>query len=171
MWLAMLLIFIAIPLLELALLIKLAQWIGFWPTVIMVVSTAIAGIIVMQQQGLAAMGRAVEAVAQGKPPVEPVVDGALLLVAGMLLLTPGLLTDVAGVLLLIPPVRRFVARKSFEMMLRNGSIHVETYQQETRTYRSGPSGPGGGPGEGTIIEGDYTRVDEPSNDPRLDRKR
>lgn len=168
MLLALLLFFIAIPLLELALLIKLAGAIGFWPMLATLLTAALAGLVVMQQQGIAAMGRAMEAVAQGRPPVEPVVDGAFILLAGGLLILPGLISDALGIMLLIPPLRRFIARKSFKFMLRKAEVHVETFEQHTT--RSAGSARNGSTG-GTVIEGEYTRVDEAPRKPEDPRER
>ena len=123
MWFGLLLMMLAVPLLELALLIKLGQAIGFWSTVAIIFLTAGIGIAIVNAQGFAAFRRASESVAKGQPPVEPVIDGFMLMLAGGLLIAPGLLTDIAGLLLLIPPVRRLVAKWGLKRMAASGSIH------------------------------------------------
>lgn len=167
MRLALLLTFLAVPLLELALLVKLSQWIGFWPTVALVVATAVIGITVMQRQGMAALGRAMAAMASGRPPIEPVLDGALLMLAGGLLLAPGLLTDLAGALLLIPPVRRAVATWCFGRGTGwvdvEGSERRRSEPQERQNTARDSAG-------GQVIDGEYTRVDEHTIDPDRDRR-
>ena len=80
---------IALPILELALLIKTGQAIGFWPTLALVVGAAVLGGAIMSRQGISVARRTREAIAQGRPPVGPVLDGAFLLLAGALLITPG----------------------------------------------------------------------------------
>jgi UPF0716 protein FxsA len=178
MWFGLILIMIAVPLLELALLIKLGQSIGFWPTIGVIFGTAAAGIAIMNAQGLAAFRRASASLAEGKPPVEPVLDGFMLMLAGGLLLAPGLLTDAAGLLLLIPPVRRAVASWGIARMAASGNIHVSTWSQQT-TYedvqpRSKSMNSGPRPGtrraeaEGPVIEGEFERVDEKPTTPRRD---
>lgn len=168
MWFGLILIFCAVPLLELALLIKLGQSIGFWSTVAVIIATAGVGIAILNAQGLAAFRRASESLAQGKPPVEPAVDGFMLMIAGGLLVAPGLLTDIAGLLLLIPPLRRLVARLGMKWMTTNGSIHVTTWQS-SQTYEQ-PSPDAGFPGRRraptagpTVIEGEFERIDDKGN--------
>jgi UPF0716 protein FxsA len=122
------LIFVAIPLMELALLIKVGQSIGFWPTIAIIVVTAALGVAVMQAHGLKAMQRAQAALAEGKTPVQSVVDGTFVMFAGLLLISPGLMTDVLGLLLLIPPVRRVVGNWSVGKLLASGKVHTWTAQ-------------------------------------------
>ena len=76
--------FIALPMLELALLIKTGQAIGFWATLGLLVGAAVLGGAIMSRQGISVVRRTQEAVAQGRPPVGPVLDGAFLLLAGRL---------------------------------------------------------------------------------------
>jgi len=103
MWL--LLAFIAVPMLEIALFIQVGGWIGLWPTLAIVILTALAGTALMRVQGLQALRRLQNAVERGQNPVGPIAHGALILVAGVLLLTPGFFTDAVGLALLLPPVR------------------------------------------------------------------
>ena len=106
----LLLIFIAIPLIEIALLIKIGQAIGFWATILLVIGTAGFGTLVLHAQGMQTLNRVLASVNDGKPPVTPVLEGFLLLIAGMLLLTPGILTDSVGFILLVPPIRQLLVR-------------------------------------------------------------
>ena len=91
---------IALPFVELALLIKTGQTIGFWPTLGLLVGAAVVGGAIMSRQGLTVARRTQEAVALGRPPVGPVLDGALMLLAGALLITPGFVTDAMALALL-----------------------------------------------------------------------
>ena len=104
------LLFIAVPLAELALLVWIGGRVGLAPTVALVVVTGILGAALARRQGLAAWTRFRTALAAGRPPHREIVEGLLVLVAGAVLLTPGLLTDAAGFLLMVPAVRRRVAR-------------------------------------------------------------
>lgn len=103
------LLFVGVPLVELALLIQVGSWVGVLPTVALVVVTGILGAALARHQGLATLARFQQAVAEGRLPHRELVEGILILVAGAVLLTPGLLTDTAGFLLLVPPVRRLLA--------------------------------------------------------------
>jgi UPF0716 protein FxsA len=162
MRLALLLLFIAVPLLELVVLIKVGQLIGLWPTVLIVVITAIAGTAILHRQGLLALNRALASIERGELPIEPVTDGVMLLLAGALLLTPGLITDVVGLLLLVPLLRRKLALWTFKWLIRRGG---------SRTGPRGGTGEGGA-SEGIVIEGEFRRVEEPPTEPRArDRQR
>jgi len=87
MRLGFLLIFIAVPLLELALLIKLGGWIGIWPTLGLIVLTAVVGTALLRQQGLQTLNKLMSSVQEGEAPLLPMVEGALLLISGAFLLS------------------------------------------------------------------------------------
>lgn len=158
MQIGLLLLALAFPLLELAVLIKVGQTIGLWWTLMLLVAMGIGGGLVVQQQGLTAARRAMEEINHGRPPIEPVVDSFMLMLAGVLLVIPGLLTDMAGLALLVPPVRRSLARWALGRMVRDADIQVET-----REWRS----PGrNGRGSGTVIDGEWERVDDPKTPPK-----
>jgi UPF0716 protein FxsA len=111
----LLLLFIVLPLAELALLVWLGSIMGFWPTMALVVITGVAGAALARAAGVQVVGRIRAEIAAGRMPVDHLLDGLLVLIGGVVLLTPGLLTDIAGITLLIPAgrsvVRRFVQRK------------------------------------------------------------
>ncbi len=161
MRLALLVLFIVAPLMELAVLIELGRQIGFWWTILIVVATAVVGTAILQQQGLETMARINRAMAAGIPPVEPVVEGFFLLIAGAFLITPGIITDTIGFVLLVPAFRRHVAGRALTAFLAHGTVDVRTQTSES----AGP-GPGGtqrprnGPGSGPVIDGEFERVDE-----------
>jgi UPF0716 protein FxsA len=102
--------FILVPLAELAVLIAVGDWIGLVPTLILLLVVSVAGAWLAKREGLAAWARFQRAMAEGRMPTVEVADGAMILLAGALLLTPGFLTDVAGVLLLLPPTRAMARR-------------------------------------------------------------
>jgi len=97
--------FITVPLIEIGLFIQVGEQIGLWPTIFVVVITAIIGTALLRHQGLSALNRLQQALAAGEPPLAPVFDGFCLLAAGALLLTPGFFTDAVGFLLFTPPLR------------------------------------------------------------------
>jgi UPF0716 protein FxsA len=157
-------IFVALPLVELALLIKTGQLIGFWATMGIVVGTGLLGAHVLMRQSWTTVRRMQEAVAKGQPPVAAVVDGAFLVVAGALLITPGLISDAVAILLLIPPIRHLVARWLVYVMLRRAQVTVGAFQAATEAR--GPHGPSRAPsGEGPVIEGEFERMDEKATGP------
>jgi len=101
-------LFTAVPLLELYLLFKLSGIFGFWTTIAVVLSTGLAGAALARWQGWRAMRRLQTDMQQGMLPVGALGDGVLILIASVLLITPGVLTDIVGLSLLVPPLRALV---------------------------------------------------------------
>ena len=110
MLLPLVLLFIVVPIAELAVLIQVGQEIGVGWTVAILIADAILGSILMRAQGRAAWRRFNEALNAGRVPAREVVDGGLVMFGGLLMLTPGFITDILGLLLLVPPTRA-IARK------------------------------------------------------------
>ncbi|WP_425051027.1 FxsA family protein [Psychromarinibacter sp. S121] len=150
MWLFAL--FVAVPLIEIALFIQVGGLIGLWPTLAIVLVTAILGTWLVRQQGALALSNVKRSFNELNDPSEPLAHGAMILFSGALLLTPGFFTDAVGFLLLVPAVRSVV----FDYIRKRVKVqHFETRTTHT-TYRSGPSGP-----RGNVIDGDYTDVTPP----------
>jgi UPF0716 protein FxsA len=125
----LLLLFVLVPLLELAILIRLGSAIGFWPTIAMVVVTGTIGALLAKSQGLQVLAAIRVELGSGRMPTERLLDGLLILVGGAVLLTPGLLTDIAGLLLLIPFTRNRLkagVRRRLEGMIRSGRVSMIT---------------------------------------------
>src|ERR687889_2873697 len=101
-------LFIVVPIAELAVLIQIGQLIGVWWTIALLVADAILGSLLARSQGRTVWRRFNEALRAGRPPAREVMDGALVLFGGALLLTPGFLSDILGVFLLLPPTRALV---------------------------------------------------------------
>ncbi|MFC1550516.1 FxsA family protein [Candidatus Neomarinimicrobiota bacterium] len=106
----LLILFIGIPLIEILILIELGSIYGFWPTVLLVVGTGILGASLARLYGVNIWMEIQKDLAAGRIPTDKLVDGLLILVGGIVLLTPGLLTDIAGFLLLIPFSRQFIKK-------------------------------------------------------------
>ncbi len=104
----LLLLFTVVPVLELMLLLELGRVVGLAPTLAIVLLTGVVGAWLARWQGLATLRTVQTEMAGGRVPAGALVDGLLILVAGALLLTPGLLTDTVGFLLLVPPTRAAV---------------------------------------------------------------
>ena len=145
---------IALPLIEIALLVRAGQLIGFWPTLGIVIGTGVLGFLVMARQRFTMPSKGLQAIRDGEPPVAPALDGAFMLLAGGLLFSPGLLADAAGLLLLVAPIRRAFARWSVRQIMRNADVHVTVATAEARQQ------PDPGPGSGPIIEGEFERLGE-----------
>ncbi|MEJ6389930.1 FxsA family protein [Gymnodinialimonas ulvae] len=139
----LLLLFIAVPLIEIALFIQVGGWLGLWPTLAIVVVTAIAGTMLVKSQGARAMQQLRTSFDDLRDPTEPLAHGAMILFSGALLLTPGFFTDAVGFALLVPGVRN---RVLLEIKKR---VNVQT----VRTDR------GWQPQDETIIEGTYSDSD------------
>jgi UPF0716 protein FxsA len=110
MFLRLLLLFTVVPLLELFLLVKLGTVVGVGPTIALVIFTGVLGAWLARQQGIGVLRRLRAELEAGRLPAGALIDGLLILVAGAVLLTPGLLTDALGFVLLIPPSRAVVRR-------------------------------------------------------------
>ena len=108
MLLPLVLLFIVVPIAELAVIIQVGQEIGVLWTIALLVAASIFGSVLMRSQGRAAWRRFNETTRAGRVPAREVLDGALVIFGGALLLTPGFITDVLGVVLLIPPTRALV---------------------------------------------------------------
>ena len=103
-------LFIVVPIAELYVIIQVGQLIGLWPTLALLLADAILGSLLLKQQGRSAWRRFNEALAQRRFPGQEVADGVLIVIGGTLLLTPGFLSDIFGLLLLIPPTRAIARR-------------------------------------------------------------
>jgi UPF0716 protein FxsA len=117
-------IFILWPMLEIMILIKLGEFLGFWSAFILVVGTGFLGAWLARLEGARTWFNVQQALRSGQMPGEQVIDAFLILVSGILLITPGFLTDITGLLLLIPQTRFWFKkwlRKKFDAMLRQAS--------------------------------------------------
>ena len=114
------LLFIAVPLVEMLLLFEVSDQIGGLPTLGLVVATAVIGVQVLKQQGIATLTRANARLSSGELPAQEIIEGMLLAAAGALLLTPGFITDTLGFVFLTGPLRRLIASK----LLRSGLVRA-----------------------------------------------
>jgi UPF0716 protein FxsA len=124
MMLRLLALFVFVPLLDLAILVRLGGLLGFWPTIALVVVTGTVGAILARSQGLRVLTGIRTEMSVGQVPSSRLFDGLLVLIGGTLLLTPGLLTDLVGFLLLLPPSRAWVKgilRRRVERMVLSGA--------------------------------------------------
>ncbi|MCK4658621.1 MAG: FxsA family protein [Phycisphaerae bacterium] len=159
MFLKLLLLFTLIPLLELALLIKIGGAIHVGPTIALIVLSGVVGAALARHQGFKTMARIQESLARGVMPTKEMVDGLMILVAAVVLITPGVITDAFGFVLLIPPARARV-RKAVTNYIKkrivliqppqdsaspvdDGFIDVEAHSSNrTRAFSGDPKGSG-----------------------------
>ncbi len=140
------LLFLLVPLIEIYFLIKVGDIIGAFPTIALVVFTALLGAMLLRFQGWATLTRGRQALAQGQVPALEMLEGVLLLFAGALLLTPGFFTDAVGFGFLLPPVRRAL----IHWFLSKSDVRVQQFggvsrSQDARRY---------------TIDGEYRREDD-----------
>ena len=137
------LVFLIVPFIEIYLLLQIGGIVGVFPTIALVVLTAIIGASLLRQQGMATWQRFQDNLQKGEIPAYEMVEGPILLVGGALLLTPGFFTDVIGFACLIPPARKKIAQYIIEKRLVKAGVAP---QQKPKAQ----------PG---VIEGEYKRED------------
>jgi UPF0716 protein FxsA len=144
------LLLLAVPVIELWVIVQVAGVVGVAETFLLLIGISIAGALLLKQQGMAAWNRLQATLARGEVPTKEVTDGALIMLGGALLLTPGFVTDAVGILLLLPPTRALVkgaARPLFGRWARRRTsvypakvVRVERdYKSATPTERESPS--------------------------------
>jgi len=145
-----------VPLVELVLLLVLSDYTSWQFTLGFIVLTGVLGALVLRYEGLRCWRRFRDQLAAGELPAEPLLDGIMILAAGMLLVTPGVLTDLAGLLLLLPPVRRLLKRS----VRRRLEIRMDFY-----TLRSARGGSPEPPARSRVIDTPSTEVPPAEADP------
>ena len=141
-----LLLLLAIPVGEVFIFLEVGSVIGTWPTIGLIVGTAVVGGTILRWQGLQTLARARQQLAANRLPVAEMAEGAALALAAVFLLTPGFFTDALGTLLLFPPLRRSLLRRVLARVAPNA--------------RHAGAGPASGGDGGRVIEGEYTVLDE-----------
>ena len=156
------LLFLSIPILEIYLLLEVGDRIGLFPTIGLVVFTAVVGVWLLRVQGFATLARAQASLSRGEVPASTMIEGVMLFIAGALLLTPGFFTDAVGFIFLIPMTRQWIASS----ILKNGVMRgaqfgatagafTQTNTQENiktgETYQSTST---------EVIEGEFISHDE-----------
>ncbi|MDZ7794173.1 MAG: FxsA family protein [Spirochaetia bacterium] len=126
----LILLFTLVPLVELFLLIKIGTIIGALPTVLIVVGTGVLGAYLSRQQGFMVWSRIQREMEMGMFPAEDMLDGLLIFGAGVVLLTPGVITDVIGILILIPFTRLYIRewiKRRLQIMMDRGNVHFNGF--------------------------------------------
>lgn len=151
-------LFLVIPIVEIFFLIKVGELMGAWPTIFLVVLTAVIGAGLLRQQGLSILTRFQNNMGQGKLPAQEMVEGIILAVGGALLMTPGFVTDTIGFLCLLPLSRGFIAKN----IIKRSSIQMKAQMDGVSQGRYKQQGD-------DIIDAEYTEVAE--NAPELSNKK
>ncbi len=150
----LLFLFIAVPVIEIALFIQVGGVLGVWPTIALVLLTAIVGASLVRSQGLQTLLPVQQRLAQGQLPAQQILEGVMLAGAGVLLLTPGFFTDILGMLVLLPAPRAYFAKQLMSRVVV-GNIHASGagFEQPHPFHdRANPNG--------TTYEGEFERKDD-----------
>ncbi len=126
----LLLLFTIVPIIEMAILIPMAHAVGLLPTIALVLTTGLMGAVLAKRQGMAAWRRVSSDLAEGRLPADSLLDGVAVLIAGALLVAPGVLTDITGLLLLVPMFRRPLKsylRKRFQRSLEANTVNFISF--------------------------------------------
>ncbi|PKH02155.1 membrane protein FxsA [Psychromonas sp. MB-3u-54] len=149
---------VSVSLLEIYVLIKVGGFLGAWPTVALVVLTAFIGSALVRSQGLQVLRQFQERIAHGESPGQELIEGFMLLVTGVLLVTPGFVTDFLGLLILQPSIRSMVAKYILANVKLNPTMSGgfspsssrSTFGDDVKNKRA----------DGNIIEGEFERKDD-----------
>ena len=154
-----------IPLFDIMLLVTVAGWLGAVETVLIVVLTAMVGMLLVRAEGRHTLQKIQRKVAQGESPTDELVDGGLLLISGAMLLTPGLITDLIG-LILVVPFTRYPIRAATKKWVVNPYIDAKTGGFASgNVYVGGfPGGETPGQGQRQSTDGNTYEMDEDAYD-------
>lgn len=153
------LVFIVMPVAELYVIIKVGGAIGILPTLALLVLDSFVGAALLRSQGRSAWMRFNQALAAGRVPAREVFDGAMIILGGAFLITPGFITDAIGLLLLVPPTRAMFRALVARLARRRYAFAVRTVRSGGPTQPTpGPTGPGGRPYD---VEGTAREVTDP----------
>lgn len=160
----LLLLFIVVPIIEIGLFIQVGGWLGLWPTIALVLITAFVGASLVRSQGLQTLMSVQSRLQQGELPAQQILEGVMLAVAGVLLLTPGFMTDALGMAVLLPAPRAWMARQLMSKV-KVKAMHQGGYQQgpyDGGFHQQGPFGRQ--QDDGDTFEGEYERKDDNDRD-------
>lgn len=156
-------LFLVVPIVEIYLLLEVGGLIGAFPTIILVVLTAVIGAGLLRQQGLSTLARLQQNIGQGKIPAQEMIEGVLLAVGGALLMTPGFVTDTMGFLCLLPFSRKFIAqnilKRSANKMKAGVNAQMGGFDGFAGGYYHSREGQQS-PYDSDIVEGEFTEVED-----------
>jgi len=150
------LIFTSVSLLEIFVLVKVGGFLGAWPTVLLVIITAMVGSMLVRSQGVQLVNELQQRLSLGEMPGVQLIEGVLLLIAGVLLVTPGFVTDITGLLLLQPTIRKRIAT----FFLTNPKFKSTVFMSGQQGFSQHRTSFGQKGDDGDIIEGEFERKDD-----------
>ncbi|ODP98456.1 membrane protein FxsA [Salinivibrio sp. SS3] len=167
----LLLLFILVPVIEIGLFIQVGGWLGLWPTLALVLITAFVGASLVRSQGLMTLASVQDRLNRGELPAQQILEGVMLAVAGVLLLTPGFMTDAMGMLVLLPAPRAALAKQ----VMKRVTVSQAGFSQSGFHQGGNAQGPfgedpfrrGGRGDDSNTFEGEYERKDDDDDDHRL----
>lgn len=158
----LLLLFIFVPIIEIGLFIQVGGFLGLWPTIGLVLLTAFVGASLVRSQGIRTLINVQQRVQRGELPAQQIVEGVMLAVSGVLLLTPGFMTDALGMVVLLPAPRALLAKYVMSKVVVKGANAFQQGsfygQQDNNPFGSQRSD------QGDTFEGEYERKDEDKKD-------
>lgn len=166
----LLFLFIVVPIVEIALFVQVGGFLGLWPTIALVLVTAIVGASLVRSQGIATLMSVQQRLQQGELPAQQIVEGVMLAVSGVLLLTPGFMTDALGMVVLLPAPRAMLAKQLMSRVKVQGMAsgsgfsagfgggqgfggHSPFGHQDSEPFNSRSSG-------GDVFDGEFERKDD-----------
>ena len=172
----LLFLFIVVPIVEIALFVQVGGFLGLWPTIALVLVTAIVGASLVRSQGIATLMSVQRRLQQGELPAQQIIEGVMLAVSGVLLLTPGFMTDALGMVVLLPAPRAMLARQLMSRVKVHGMAsgsgfsagfggHDPFGHRDTDPFNSHSA-------DGDVFDGEFERKDDSKdrdndNNPRL----
>nr|WP_251058288.1 FxsA family protein [Vibrio cincinnatiensis] len=152
--------FITLPIIEIAVFIQLGSVIGLWPTIAFVLLTAVVGASLVRSQGILTLAAVQRRMEQGELPAQQIMEGVMLAVAGLLLITPGFVTDTLGLVLLLPiPRARFATYLMSKVIV--SQMNSTSFSHSNSAFHHTQ--------QGKTFEGEFQRKDDKDDDssPRL----
>ncbi|MDB1122751.1 FxsA family protein [Vibrio algarum] len=159
----LLLLFIFVPIVEIGLFIQVGGFLGLWPTIALVLVTAFVGASLVRSQGIATLMSVQGRLQQGEMPAQQILEGVMLAVAGVLLLTPGFMTDAFGMLVLLPAPRAKIAKELMKRVKINSVAGGAGFHAQGGGFGQSPFGQDpfqSSRDDGNTFEGEYEKKDD-----------
>ncbi|TDF35427.1 FxsA family protein [Alteromonadaceae bacterium M269] len=157
------LLFVALPIIEIAVLVNVGEMIGGWNTIAIVIFTAFAGAYLVRQQGLSTLTQAQQKMQTGQMPGQELAEGLLLVIAGVLLVTPGFVTDGLGFLFCLPMTRPVIAK----LLIKNFPMNVVTNHQQP--FQQSQPFEQARRNQGNVFEGEFETKDDARDNDKIER--
>ena len=152
-----------VPVLEIFLFVKVGGWIGFLPTIALIILMTFVGSYFVRHQGLSTLSRIQSSMAQGQLPARQLLEGVLIVIGGILMIIPGFLTDILGILCVLPPTRFLIASSLIpyaSARVQRSTASASPFQKPFQTpFGSSASAQANTAQKGATIEGEFVRKD------------